>query len=124
MSISNPAPHVMKISFVTAAAGTTTWSDPIRIPAGFSVFNLKWEITGGGSVTWVYSLSESHAGDYVIPSGTSTTKIAVSGTSTSGSNADGLDCASFQPEVAPYLKIGAVEYRGTATALDAWLVIG
>ncbi|MFH1623568.1 MAG: hypothetical protein ABID54_00240 [Pseudomonadota bacterium] len=119
--LQNPAPHVIPISFTTAASGTTTWSDPIRIPAGYNAFTLKWAITGGGRITWVYSISEQYAGDYVIPTGAS--KIATSGTSITGEAAAGTDAAYFDPEACPFMKIGAVEYTSQATALNAWLIL-
>jgi len=118
-----PAPHVHPISFSVAASGTTTWSDPIRIPAGYNIFNLKWAITGGGSVTWIYSISESYGGDYIIPKALSGVSIAASGTSITGESADGNDSASFSPVAAPYMKIGAVEKFNADTALTAWLIM-
>lgn len=126
MGFGFPAPYVETLSFSgsSATAGTTTWSDAIRIPAGFQgIFNLKWELNSGGTITWVYSIAEQYSGNYVIPTGTS--KIATSATTATGESADGKDSASFSPPAAPYIKIGAVETGGvrTMSVSGAWLII-
>lgn len=120
----NPQPPFARpVSFTTAASGTTTWSNPFRMPAGYNgVFSLKWAITGGGSITWKYSMCESRAGTYVLPTGAGS--IATSATSVSGDAANGHDAASFTPIVAPWIKIGAWERGNDSTALTAWLIVG
>lgn len=126
MSI-NQAPTVFSLGGVSSvSSGTTSWSQVIRIPAGYSnpSFSLKWNVKSGGSVTWVYAISESESGtSFVVPQGAS--KIATSGTSASGYRSSGHDATYFTPEAAPYIKIGASEVGGIRDAtLAAWLIIG
>jgi len=96
-----------------AQAGVVT-SEPIDLreltPNGIFSFMLK-SLAGAGNITITYSLAEKYDGTYVTPSGA----VAIA---TAKGASDDPDIFSFEPELAPWMKIIATENNaGTITEL-------
>jgi len=109
-------------------------SDPIDVNSFSSEgnFNLWTRIygdtgrSGGGvSITWEGNwITTSGTSYWVTPTGTSF--IRTSGTSVSGPKSNGIDSATFTPDIFPWLRIIAAPNNGsatTSTAIVNWTLI-
>lgn len=98
-------------------------SDPWQIKLfainGFFSVNLK--VTGTGAVELSYLLSHDGV-TYLPPS--SAASIVAGFTSSSGTS--GQDIFSFSPEIAPWIKIRAINRSAAASTVvaNAWLAMG
>ncbi len=91
----------------SASSGVWNYSNAIDLTRytdnGF--FNLEWNITGSGnSIAFNWSGSSSSTGTFT---NSTDTVIKTAGTSISGPNGDGRDFKSFEPNLFPFIKIGA-----------------
>jgi hypothetical protein len=108
----------------SATSGGWNWSDALDITrhADLGYFNLEWNITSGGAVTFAWSGCTSSTGTFTM----STTYIKTSGTSISGPAGDGRDFAGFGPSIFPWIRIGAYATGiGPCTAaLSCSMIVG
>jgi hypothetical protein len=97
----------------SVAANTNVSTQPVdlREVAKNGVFAIKYTVTGDGTVKFEYNVCEKDDGTFIEPSGAS--DIASSITKTSGTS--GVDVVSFEPEIAPFMKIKVTE-TGTSNA--------
>lgn len=106
-----------------AASGNLT-SDPINLQGmgNQGIFSLYIYETGDGTGKWTYLLSPDGAS--FVEFTDAADLIVEAFVKTSGPGGDGKDIVSFNPEVAPILKIKALETGGANTiAPVAYLIV-
>lgn len=95
----------------TVAAGGSAVSDAIDVSmAGADLFSLQMALSGDGTITLSYLVSVDGT-NFLTPTGAS--DIGASLTKTSGPGSDGKDIFSFNPELAPFIKVKATETGST-----------
>lgn len=97
---------------VTASATVTSGFIDLYNCRGF--FSVQYLITGDGTLTLTYSLSNDGS-TYITPTGA--VAIGTALTKTTGPGGDGKDILSFTPMVARFMKIIATETGGANTAI-------
>lgn len=104
------------------AAGGSETSDAIdlRHSAPNGMFSVYVELTGDGTCKLEYLLSWDGT-TYITPTGAS--DIVTAHTVGSGPGSDGKDSYSFQPKVAPFMKIKATETGSADTVTLAKCIV-
>jgi len=105
---------------IAASGSLTSEVVDLRRIANNGLFSAYFIITGDGTAKVEYLLCATENGTYIEPSTAS--DIASSQTKTSGPGSDGVVLVSFEPELAPFMKIKITE-TGTAQAItpNLWL---
>jgi hypothetical protein len=97
---------------ITKNTSVTSGAIPLGEIAQNGIFSLEYLITGDGTIKIEYLLCSTKDGTYVEP--TSAVDIASGLTKNSGTS--GHDIISFEPEMAPWMKLKVTE---TGTSSDA-----
>lgn len=103
---------------ITKNTSVTSGAIPLMEIAQNGIFSLEYLITGDGTVKIEYLLCSTEHGTYIEPS--TATDIASGLTKTSGSS--GQDIISFNPEMAPWLKLKVTE-TGTSENAVVTLIL-
>ncbi len=103
---------------IAASGSLASEAVDLRRCAPNGVFSVYFIITGDGTAKIEYLLCPTENGAYIEPS----TDIASSQTKTSGPDANGINLVSFNPELAPFMKIKITE-TGASSAItpNLWL---
>ena len=104
--------HLFVSETITRNTAESSVAIDLREVAQDGIFSIEYYITGSGTLKIEYSLCSIKGGTYIEP--TSGADIASGLTSSSGTS--GRDIVTFNPELAPFLKIKVTE---TGTAADA-----
>lgn len=112
---------------ISAGAGVTSSAYDLGSFGDNGFVSLQVEVAGTGvSIAFDYIVSNSGI-DYLKPSATSYGgSIANQFTATSGTDSDGKDLITFEPELARFIKICANETAsstGATATVNAWLAI-
>lgn len=98
---------------ITKNTSVTSGAIPLTEIAQNGLFSLEYLITGDGTVTIEYLLCSTEHGTYVEPS--TATNIATGLTKSSGTS--GHDIITFNPEMAPWMKIKVTETVNSSDAV-------
>ena len=109
-----------ELDFSGVSSGRYISSDAIDVSRVWQgIFNLHTVITGdfgatgsGVSVTWSGCHKSSGTSEFISPIGA--LFVRVSGTSVNGPKSNGVDAASFTPDLFPFLKVKG-RHSGSAT---------
>lgn len=97
---------------IAAGQNESTVAIDLRKIAQDGTFSIKYTVTGTGTCKFEYVLCDTASGTFVEPSGAS--DIASSITAASGTS--GTDWVSFDPIIAPFMKIKCTE-TGSSNAV-------
>ena len=103
--------HLFNSETITKNTAKSSVAVDLREVAQDGIFSIEYCITGSGTAKIEYNLCSIKAGTYIEP--TSGLDIASGLTSSSGTS--GRDIVTFNPELAPFMKIKVTE---TGTAAD------
>ena len=98
---------------ITKNTSVTSGAFDLREVAQDGVFSLEYLITGDGTVKIEYLLCSTATGTFVEPS--TAVDIASGLTKTSGTS--GRDIITFNPELAPFMKIKVTETSNSRNAV-------
>jgi len=105
---------------ISASGSSISDAIDLRLMAPNGIFSIQYAVSGDGTAKFEYKLCSTETGDFVEPSGAS--DIASSITKNSGPGSDGKDIVTFQPELAPFLKIAVTETGGAnSITVSLWL---
>lgn len=112
--------HLFSTETVTKNTNESSVAVDLTQIAQDGIFSVLYTITGSGTAKIEYTVCATKDGTFIEPSGAS--DIASGLTSSSGTS--GVDLVSFEPELAPFMKIKLTE-TGTAAdvVVDLWLFI-
>lgn len=112
--------HLWTANSIAAGQNESTVAIDLREVAQDGIFSVLYTISGTGTAKLEYTVCATNDGTFVEPSGAA--DIGSSLTASSGTS--GVDLVSFEPELAPFMKIKATETGSSnAVVVDLWLFI-